>query len=109
MEVLSSFDKGIMTCFFGGLDMVKSKTDALTVISLTHSYTWTKNIVCLSSSFFFSPSFFLSFPSIQKLYVHLSALQAVEQMSSLFFSLTHLLASLSLALSVSCGLWFVPN
>lgn len=72
-------------------------------------HTWTQNIVCLSSSFFFSPSFFLSFPSIQKLYVHLSARQAVEQMSSLFFSLTHLLASLSLALSVSCGLWFVPN
>lgn len=65
----------------------------------------TQNTVYLSSScsFFlsFSPSFFLSFPSVQKLYVHLSARQAVEQMS-LFLSLTSLSISCSL-----CFMWFV--
>ncbi len=69
----------------------------------------TQNTVYLSSScsFFlsFSPSFFLSFPSVQKLYVHLSARQAVEQMSlSLFLSLS--LASLSISCSL-CFMWFV--
>lgn len=48
-----------------------------------------------------SCSFFLSFPSVLKLYVHLSARQAVEQMS---LSLSLSLASISCSL---CFMWFV--